>query len=513
MSDSSVLTPSGPLTGMLSKSGRLFKGIPYAKPPLESLRFRAPLPVKWHRTLDASKFRPAPMQALNAFTPVGETSEDCLYLNIWSPTTTSEHPKPVMVWIHGGSFLSGAGSMPMYHGERLSDSGDVIVVTINYRLGAFGFVHWSTLDHKIEADANLGLRDILASLQWVRNNIEAFGGDPENITLFGESAGAIAIACLLASPLRVGLFQRAIIQSGTPDQVISPTAARSVCRTLIQELGLDKGSLHKLWTLPAQEILAAQKICQKMSVPRGEHPVPLPLFEATMSPMFGDEVLPQVPLQSLAQGAAKDLDIIAGTMLNEWDMFLHLKRGRFFATQNSKYQQLDQAGVLKLFQRGLPDHAQDALTLYQSTRQYEPSGAGLLAVYSDFESDRTFCIPTLRMAEAQAQHERPIYHYEITWDAGLLGAAHGSDIPLTFGDTDSAYAQMMCGKTPRVSQLSHEIQRAWCQFAATGIPNLGTGQDWPCYTLHNRATLQLGQTNQIVHDRKTEELSFWAPYF
>ncbi len=509
------LTPSGPIIGLETAQGEVYKGIPFAAPPVGNLRFRAPQPTTWQRPLEATQFQKAAMQVSNTFSPVGETSEDCLYLNVWTPAklTESNAARPVLVWLHGGSFLSGAGSMAMYHGDVLAQNEQVIVVTLNYRLGAFGFVHWPVLDNQLDADTNLGLRDILCSLKWIQNNIEAFGGDPDNVTVFGESAGAIALACLITSPLRDGLFRRAIIQSGTPDQVISPAAAEEVCHALLQELKINKNSLNQLWKVPAADLLAAQRICQKMSVRRGEHAVDLPLFEATMSPLFGDDLLPKPPLAALAEGAADNLDIIAGTMKNEWDLFLRLKRGQTFATQNPKYQQLDQAGILKLFQRGLPQHAQHALDFYLSTREYGHTGADLLAVYSDFESDRTFNIPTFLLAEAQANSERPIYHYEITWDAGMFGAAHGVDIPLTFGNTEGAYAKMFCGDSAGLQTLSQQIQQMWCTFAESGIPSCRSIVDWPAYTLGARHTLLLGKTNHLVLDRKIAELEFWQSYF
>ena len=515
MKTATRLTPSGPIIGLETEQGQVYKGIPFATPPVGDLRFRAPQAVTWQRPLEATQFKKAAMQVSNAFSPVGETSEDCLYLNVWAPAkqSGSDTTKPVLVWLHGGSFLTGAGSMAMYHGDSLAQNENVIVVTLNYRLGAFGFVHWSVLDDNFNGDTNLGLRDILCSLQWIQDNIEAFGGDPDNVTVFGESAGAIALACLITSPLRDGLFRRAIIQSGTPDQVISKSAAEKVCHALLNELQIDKHSLNQLRAVPASKLLDAQQVCQKMSVQRGEHPVKLPLFEATMSPLFGDDLLPKPPLAALAEGAANNLDIIAGTMLNEWDLFLRLKRGEPCVTQNPKYQQLDEVGVLKLFQRGLPDHAQKALDFYRSTRDYGESGAALLAVYSDFESDRTFNIPTFSLAEAQARIDRPIYHYEITWDAGMFGAAHGADIPLTFGKLEGAYAKMFCGEAMGLQTFSQQLQHLWCSFAETGIPTCPSMMDWPVYTLDTRHTLLLGTTNDLVRDRKLAELEFWQSYF
>lgn len=487
----------------------VYKGIPFAQPPIDHLRFRAPQkPIVDYQEWDATFFRLASIQESNLMGGVTQSSEDCLYLNVWTPEADNKK-RPVMVWVHGGSLLSGSGAMDIYHGHKLAERGDLVFINFNYRLGALGFAHLNMLDEACGADSNNGLRDMIAALEWIKDNVASFGGDPDNITLFGESAGAITISCLLASPLVKGLFHKAIIQSGTGDQVISPEDAADVVEILLNTLGLDKSSVNDIWQLPAKEILQAQKACMKMLVNRGYHEIPVTLYEATLTPVFGDDVLPKPPLEAYAQGIAKGIPLMLGTTAHEWDFFLKLNRPVGFKTGLDKYQNLDDEGLKKLFKRGLPTYYEQAYSVYTQFTDYPETGPGRLAVYSDYEMDRAFWATSLRLAEAQGDYQTPAYHFLFSWDKGMFGAGHTVDLPLVFGLTEGVYGQMLCGNDPIVHTLAKKIQDAWIAFAKSGNPSTAALGEWPAYTRDQRFTMVLGETIEHRNDDRKAIRLFW----
>ncbi|MFD1905524.1 carboxylesterase family protein [Paenibacillus rhizoplanae] len=266
-----VNTAYGQLKGEAGNGVNVWRGIPFAAPPLGELRFRAPQPPEsWSGVREAIKFGPVSLQPVSTSgTRFGGTTpvydEDCLYLNVWSPAVVAEtEALPVMVWIHGGTFVTGAGSQPMFEGSNMAASGNVVVVTVNYRLGPLGFLHLSPLGGGL--GSNLGLLDQIAALEWVQQNIAAFGGDPARVTVFGESAGSMSIAALLAMPAAKGLFARAIMESGAA-QTLNGEQGRQIAAALLAELGLQSGGdTQLLHTLPAGEIMeAAGRMAYKLS--------------------------------------------------------------------------------------------------------------------------------------------------------------------------------------------------------------------------------------------------------
>lgn len=499
--------------GAIENDVWVYKGIPFAKAPVNDLRFKAPEKINLENNQwDATYFRPASMQEVNMMSGISNVNEDCLYLNIWTPLP-DDKKRPVMVWVHGGSLISGSGSMDIYHGHNLVQRGDVVFISFNYRLGALGFAHLNSIDPECGAASNIGLRDMIAALEWIKLNVEYFGGDPDNITLFGESAGAIAISCLLASPSAKGLFNKAIIQSGTGDQVISKNTAANVSETLLNTLELDKASIKEIWNLPAEKILKAQKACMKMTVERGRHEIPVTLYEATLTPMFGDDVLPEPPLESYKQGAAKGIPVMVGTTAHEWDFFLKLNRPSGFKTSLDKYKDLDAEGLKKLFKRGLPENYEKALETYLQFTDYPLTGPGRLAVYSDYEMDRAFWATSICLAEAQNDHQTPVFHFLFSWDKGTFGAAHTVDLPLVFGQTHGIMGQMFCGNDPRVHKLAEDVQDAWIAFARNDNPSTKATGNWPIYSRNNRSTMDFGENIRLLDDDRKEIRLFWQGIF
>jgi para-nitrobenzyl esterase len=310
-----VRTSLGRVRGEERDGVRMWRGIPYAAAPVGGLRFRPPQSIQpWDGVRDATRFAPTAMQS-DAFRldqqvniPEPRSSEDCLYLNVWAPAEPSG-PQPVMVWIHGGGFVEGAGSDDHYDGARLVRNGGVVVVTLNYRLGAFGFLYFAALAPDYADASNLGLRDQIAALRWVHDNIGAFGGDPDQVTVFGESAGGISIAALMAMPEARGLFRRAIIQSGGT-YARAAQSASEIARELLAELGVSDP--RQLRTLPAPDIQAAsERYLERVAAPLSLH----------VGPVVDGESLPRHPLEAIRAGSAQGVALIAGSNRDEGDLF------------------------------------------------------------------------------------------------------------------------------------------------------------------------------------------------
>src|SRR5256885_13958530 len=293
-----VQTDKGPVVGSTTGPVHVFRGIPYARPPVGELRWRPPEePRSWTSPLDASSFGPiAPQnpshleQLFGAEKP--EQSEACLSLNVWTPGL-DDGRRPVLVWIHGGAFVTGTGSTPWYDGTRLATAGDVVVVTINYRLGALGFLELGELgDERYAASGNCGILDQVAALRWVRDNISSFGGDAAQVTVFGESAGGMSVGTLLALPAAQGLFSRAILQSGAASHVVQRDKAESVTRDLLAELGLTPADAGKLVDVPVDDLLAAQGRVVDRTWPN-----------LAFTPVVDGVTLPRPPLEAATDGA------------------------------------------------------------------------------------------------------------------------------------------------------------------------------------------------------------------
>jgi para-nitrobenzyl esterase len=462
-----------------------FRGLPYAQPPLDALRFRAPAPPEpWIGTLDATRVGPAAPQMTG---PVGalfgerelRRDEDCLYLNVWTPRA-DDAARPVLVWIHGGAFVHGSGSQPLYDGSALARRGDAVVVSLNYRLGAFGFLDPAALGLP-GAVANAGLLDQVAALRWVREHIAGFGGDPCNVTVFGESAGAMSISCLLAMPAAAGLFQRAILQSGALHFPQPREVAARVTGALLAEFGL----------------LAAGS-----ADPEGVHALPF-------QPVVDGEVLPRAPLDSVRDGSARGVAVLSGTNLDEW---------RLFGLSDPKARCLYLEGLLGRVERALRSHAigaeRAARQLVAAYRQAREGRASVKPrdLWFAIESDRYFRLPSIRLTEAQARHG-PAYKYLFTWPSpalrGALGACHGLEIPFVFGTTGNRGLRRFVGEGAEVQALSRRMQDSWLAFARSGDPGHPGIEPWPVYDPAQRPTMVFGEKCGLEPDPLDDERRCW----
>ena len=337
--DLNVETRRGWVRGTLEGDVRVFRGIPFAKPPVGSRRFAAPEPPEpWRDVRDATRFGPASHQANRPLAPilgilVDEESEDCLNLNVWAPAPADGARRPVMVWIHGGAWVIGSGSERTYDAAHLVRRGDVVVVTINYRLGPFGFLRTRELGGEIDATGNEAMLDQVAALEWVRDEIAAFGGDPGNVTVFGESAGSVNIACLLTMPRARGLFHRAVLQSGSLNLTRPPSTALGVTRQILAEVGLSPADARRLRDVPAKDLMAAANAVAGRSV--------IPPF----SPVADGELIPARPFAAIAEGSARGVPLIVGTNLEEMKLYRFL---------DPSLEQMDEAALAPALCDALP---------------------------------------------------------------------------------------------------------------------------------------------------------------
>ncbi|MEK5027247.1 carboxylesterase/lipase family protein [Paenibacillus sp. FSL M7-1046] len=466
----------GKLQGTQCDGVNIWRGIPFAAPPVGELRFRTPQPPEpWSSVREAREFGPVSHQPVSTgSTRFGGTtpeySEDCLYLNIWSPAAEGE-ALPVMVWIHGGTFVTGAGSQPMFEGTHMASKGKVIVVTVNYRLGPFGFMHLSPFGGGLASNA--GLLDQIAALQWVQGNIAAFGGDPKRVTLFGESAGSMSIAALLAMPAAQGLFAGAIMQSGAA-QTLKAQQGEEIGAAFLAELGIRPGGDTTLLdTLPAEQILkAAGAMVYKLS---GN------AMSMLFQPVIEPDTLPADPAQAIAEGVASGIPLVIGTNLHEGNLFF---RG------SGSAENFDQSLQSLEMMMGVENLAELALH-YPKTVEGQ----------ADFLTDLFFWDSSISIAERQHRYA-PVWMYRFDWTIPghplLEKAVHGAEICYVFNNL-SHMAHYGVEVTPAMESLSDAMLNAWTAFAHRGDPSV-PGLSWPQYTLDDRATLIFEQDIRIVAD-------------
>ncbi len=526
-----VETRLGALQGIQRTNHIEFRGIPYAKPPVDELRFQAPQPLSpWQGIKRADRFGDASIQENISLFGVGSISEDCLYLNVWTPSLNTneknidETKRPVMVWIHGGGYISGSGSQLIYRGRELCENGDMVVVTINYRLGVLGFLDLTQyFSSDLPVSANNGLLDQIAALQWVKDNILAFGGDPDQVTVFGESAGGMSIAALMASPLSKGLFNRAIIQSGSGDHVLTKEEATQVTDCFLQETGVSSDDPDALFTLSTKQIIKAQKKCLSLSFDRGSQQQRVPQFGMTLVPVIDGDILPTTPIRAIENGAASEIALMAGATRDEWNLFLHTPGPEGDSLAKTHYKHLNKSDLIKICERDLPGLGEKSANLYESvilsraesdaesngdSSTALPTGAAL-DMYSAFESDRMFRIPTLRLAEAQSRHRDDVYMFEFEWDKGVFGACHAVDIPFVFGATQGGFGQILTGGSNKAAELSSTVQSCWVAFARSGNPGTDRVGQWPGYSTNNRKVMCFDVDTRIVEDPQGTTRGHW----
>lgn len=497
-------TTYGPVEGVYEGSLHIFKSIPYAAPPLGEQRWLPPTPPEpWTEVRDATQFssvapqNPIQLATLSAFNVGDDMSEDCLTLSVFTPGLDPKG-RPVMVWIHGGGFMIGSGSQAIYSGEHLAAKGDVVVVTINYRLGALGFVNLAEVTGgQIPATGNEGLLDQVAALEWVRDNIANFGGDPGNVTIFGESAGGMSVGALLAMQSARGLFHKAIPQSGACHTANPKERSIRIAERFLRCLGSDPNDPQALRQVPWQEILKAQA---QAALPDDEQP---DVAGMPFQPCIDGQVLTSLPIETLRAGSGAEVPLLVGTTLDEW---------KLLAPGDPSIYDLDKANLRKKVEATIGSAAPEIIEKY--TKSLEARGAPttpteiLLAI----ETDRIFRLPALRLAEAQRDRGTPVYNYLFTWESpamgGMLGACHALELCFVFGTIDSSKSRAFSGSGPAVDTLQEAMMEAWLAFARTGNPSNSVLGDWPVYGAA-RETMILGAKSGIeAAPYETERLAW-----
>jgi para-nitrobenzyl esterase len=496
-----VSTKSGKIEGSYEGGQYIFKGIPYAAPPVGDLRWMPPQPIKpWKDVRSAKEYGPiAPQNTM----PGGfimqvpqPQSEDCLFLNIWTPGLDNAK-RPVMVWIHGGAFIMGSGSDPMYDSEKLLKRGNIVLVSINYRLGMFGFLRLKDVTGgKIPATGNEGLLDQVLALKWVKDNIAAFGGDPKNITVFGESAGSISIACLMVMPTAKGLFQQAIMESGVGSVAVAKEEANRCGELFLKVSGIKQNDVKAMQTLTPAQLLEMETKIRMASIGTGGTP------RVTSSyPIVDHEVIPDYPNKLARFGAAKGIRSIIGTNLDEYTLFGMMDPGMANLTE---------ADLKKRVAAMLPAPGVDELVeVYGKAVQKRGEQATPANILTAITTDIMFRIPSLELVEAQRENKTPVYNYIFIWNSpamgGVLKACHALEIGFVFGKYDA----MFCGTGPEADKLSECMQDAWLAFAKSGNPSSKCIGDWPEYG-SERITMVFGKDSHVEAAPFEAERAVWG---
>ncbi|MEY2422498.1 MAG: para-nitrobenzyl esterase [Acidimicrobiaceae bacterium] len=492
-------TAAGKVQGLERNGVQQFRGIRFAT----AKRFQPPQPVEpWHDVYDATTFgsilpqNPSGLESMLGKSDATPMDEDALYLNVFTPSV-DDRARPVLVWIHGGAFTAGAGSIPWYSGTNLASRGDVVIVTINYRLGAFGFLHLDTLlGAEFDGSGNCGIRDQVAAINWVRENIASFGGDPTNITLFGESAGGMSIATLLGVPGVAGMIRNAIPQSGAADAVKDVDAASHVSAAMLSELGLRPASAEALLELPVTQLLAAQEAVTQQLASTGELRLPF-------SPVVDGVALPTHPLEAVRAGTAANVRVLAGTTSDEFRLFSLMERAQGPMPEEKLNGRV--ASVVG------PERAADVIAAYREARP----GVSADDLWSDFATDWIFRIPAVRLLEAQSANQPDTYSYLFSYKStafdGALGACHAIDVPFAFDNLDRRGVNVLLGDiTEDTHALARATSQAWLALARNGSPQHDEIPEWPRYSATQRSVMELGTTRRVLDDPGSAERQLWA---
>jgi para-nitrobenzyl esterase len=455
-------------------------GIPYAR----AVRLAAPAPAgPWEGVLGADDFGPACLQ------PPGEVflgvdmpqSEDCLSLNVWAPAAAPGGPadRPVMVWIHGGGFRQGAGAHMLSRGHLLAARGDVVVVTVNYRLGALGFLTHPELADDMGVCGNWAVLDCIAALDWVHDEIAAFGGDAQNVTLFGESAGGTLVTLLATAPRASGRFRRVAAQSGVPTATTRARAGR-LAEEFAQETGVAR--VADLRHTPGARLLEAQVALEQR---RGGGMVFVPCVD--------DVVVELPPVEALAAGMAAGVPMLIGTNVDEM---------RLLAAGDPHRRDLDDDRLRRRLDKVLDGPVDEVVRIVAAAREARGESTTPSDLWLAIESDRFFRVPSLRAADAHVVHEPRTYVYLFGWRSpaldGWVGACHVLEIPFVFGLHAEPHLADFTGAGPAADALSAQMMAAWTAFARTDDPSTES-HPWPRHDPSTRPTMCFGAETRVEH--------------
>ena len=501
-------TNCGKLRGTIQNGISTFKGIPYAGPADGAGRFMPPSkPAPWTGVRDALGYGARAMQNDDAFAIAPEIlklfagiaelqpmSENCLFLNVWTPALDGRK-RPVMFWCHGGAFISGSGSAAWYDGTNLARKGDVVVVTINHRLGAFGYLHLADVGgDSCPLSGIAGMLDIVAALEWVRDNIANFGGDPGNVTIFGESGGGAKVSVLMAMPAARGLFHKAVIQSGPGVEMASRADATETAKAMLGELGLKPGQVDELRRMPAERILKAQSaILSRISTMSMANRRRL-----GFNPVVDGKALPDNPFAPSAPAISANVPLMIGTNKDEMTLFFGFAPWLDGLDETSLH---NRAGMI------VGDAAERVIATYRNARP----GASPKDIFLAIATDVMMRVPSLVTADRKTeQNAAPAYVYLFTWETPVLGgklkSCHALEIAFVF---DTLSASGLTGEGSERAALADKMSRAWLSFAHSGNPNHAGIPQWPPYSTRTRPTMIFDRECKIANDPLGEERKAW----
>jgi para-nitrobenzyl esterase len=477
---------------------KIFKGIPYGASTAGKNRFMPPVaPAKWTGVRDAIEYgssapqrepgvagNTSPRAVAAAGLPI--ESEDCLVLNVWTPAVSDGRKRPVMFWCHGGGFATGSGSSPVTEGANLAKRGDVVVVTINHRLNVLGF---AALEEEGGSDfagsGDAGMLDIVFALEWVKNNIAQFGGDPGNVMVFGQSGGGRKVATLLAMPSAKGLFHRATIESGATLKLVDRAAGARAAHELMSALGIAKGQVRELQKVPLNQIMAAYfKVVRSMNVDQ---------MTQGFSPLVDGKFIPQHPFHPAASSISADVPLMLGSTRTE-----------LTSSARPEDFELDDAAMRSRIRGLIGDHANRAIEVYQKANP----GASASELYFLIASDHRYSGPVMKIAERRAAlNKGPVYLYYFRWETpvegGRLKSPHTIEIPFAFDNVKAA--TRLTGGGPEAMALADKVSDAWIAFARTGNPNTPKLPRWTPFNATDRPTMVINNESRLMNDPLKEQ--------
>jgi len=485
-----VETAAGKVRGVVQGGTHIFRGIPYGASTAGSNRFMPPRkPEPWTGVREVFQNGPTAPQLggppnpliLNHRQPAVE-GEDCLVINVFTPGVNDGRKRPVMVWLHGGGFTSGAGSAHAFDGNYLARSGDVVVVSVNHRLNIFGHLFLADAGGDKYADSgNVGLLDIAAVLEWVRDNVVHFGGNPGNVTIFGQSGGGLKISTLLAMPPVKGLFHKAIIESGSLLKGIHRDEANKTTERILAKLGLQPNQVDELQKLPVDRLLSAIDN-------RGSNPGSAPF---NIGPVVDGRALPRDPFDPAAPDISADVPLIIGTVNTE---------GTFFTPPDSPLFSLDEAGMRTRLTPKFGEATDKLIDLYRK----EMPNASPSQIYFLINAFPTAAIT--RAERKMAQGKAPVYMYLFAWETPVEGgkrhSPHTVELPFVFNNVAEQPEEV--GNGPELQPLADKVSGAWVSFARTGNPSTGGAPKWLAYTATERATMIINNEWKLVNDPRHE---------
>jgi len=489
-------TQYGKVRGFVDNGVKVFKGIRYGA-DTATTRFQAPsAPANWEGVKDALTYGNSTRQIPTGsggglFTswktdPTPALSEDALFLNVWTPALRDEKKRPVMVWFHGGGFTSGSGSSVGYDGVRLANRGDVVIVTVNHRLNYFGYLNLAEYGEQFADSGAAGMLDLVASLEWVRDNIEEFGGNPDNVLIFGESGGGMKVSTLLAMDNAKGLFHRAVIQSGPAITLSKAEDSANATKQVVEALGLTKETIDQILTMPAEKI---EEVARKVA---SENRI-----SVAGNPTVDGKNIPRHPFLDGAPPQSADIPVLIGTTRTEMSLLAGSRNPALF---DITWETL--ASELSKLAPGI-----DAAKAIKTYREQNPE-IGAVELYFTAATDRGFLNRSVELAEKKSQQAgAPIYFYLLNWDTpvenGKWFSPHALEIGMVFDNVEKSAS--MSGTSTEAQRIADLMSEAWLAFAKTGNPNHEGLPNWPEYNADTHPVMVFDLEPEVVNDPHGEQ--------